>query len=408
MKRLKTPLAGLLLACLTLLSACAPFRPEALEAGTVSRRPPAVVAISLMDAPDVDAGWGDLRCADLRDLDLSDREQDLLAADFDTRTRWPDALPEGFDPVRLLELGKDPGLGLRALHEQGVTGKGVGIAIIDQTLLTEHQEYGDRLRLYQEYHSAAQDDASVHGPAVASIALGKTVGAAPEALLYFIADDVGTGEGENFVRDMTYYAEDVDRLTALNETLPEGEKIRVISMSVGWMPDTAGAGAMEAAVSRARAAGIAVICVDSRDPLLESWMGMGRTPYGGPGRLEDCRPGAFWEEDLYNGEYWGADGSLLLVPMDRRTTASPAGPEEYACYAEGGMSWAVPWVAGLYALACQVKPEVTYEEFLAAAQATARPVSAERGGREYPYGRVVDPAALLAALEGAAVSSVLK
>ena len=84
----------------------------------------------------------------------------------------------------------------------------MGIAIIDQTLLTEHQEYGDRLRFYQEYHSAAQDGASVHGPAVASIALGKTVGAAPEALLYFIADDVGTGEGKNFVRDLSYYAGD--------------------------------------------------------------------------------------------------------------------------------------------------------------------------------------------------------
>ena len=56
-------------------------------------------------------------------------------------------------------------------------------------------------------------------------------------------------------------------------------------------------------------------------------------------------------------------------------------------------------MAGLYALACQVKPEVTYEEFLAAAQATARPVSVWRGGEtEYPYGRAVDPAALLEAL----------
>lgn len=401
MKHLKTPLAGLLLACLTLLSACAPPQPDILEADTVCRRPPAVT-ISLMDDPDVDAGWGDLRCADLRDLDLSDR--DLFAVDFDTRTRWPAALPEGFDPARLLELGKDPGLGLRALHEQGVTGKGVGIAIIDQTLLTEHQEYGDRLRLYQEYHSAAQDDASTHGPAVASIALGKTVGAAPEALLYFIADDVGRGEGENFVRDMTYYAEDVDRLTALNETLPEGEKIRVISMSVGWMPDTAGAEEIESAIRRARAAGIAVVCVNSRDPLLEPWVGMGRTPYGDPDSPEDCRPGAFWEESLYNGEYRGGDGSLLLVPMDRRTTASPAGPEEYAYFSEGGMSWAVPWVAGLYALACQVKPEVTFEEFLAAAQATAHPVSIWKDeNTEYPYGKVVDPAALLAALEGAAV-----
>lgn len=380
---------------LALLAACAPPRSGSRPASMICRRPPAVT-VPLVDGPNIDAGWGDFRCADLREWDLADMDEALFAADFDTRTRWPEELPEDFDPERLLELGKDPGLGLREIHGRGITGKGVGIAIIDQTLLVEHQEYADRLRYYQEYHGAAKEDASTHGAAVASIALGETVGTAPEALLYFIADDLGGSGGE---RDMTHYAEDVDRLTALNETLPEEERIRVISMSVGWMPDTPGAEEMETAVARARERGIAVICVNSRDPLLEPWMGMGREPYGDPNALEDCRPGAFWEEYLYSGEYRGADGSLLLVPMDRRTAASPAGEGEYAYFAEGGMSWTAPYVAGLYALACQVKPEVTYEEFLAAAQATARPVSVRSvEGREYPYGRVVDPAALLARL----------
>ena len=236
---------------------------------------------------------------------------------------------------------------------------------------------------------------------MASIALGKTVGAAPEALLYFIADDVGTGEGKNFVRDLSYYAGDVDRFIALNETLPEEEKIRVISMSVGWMPEDRGAEAMEAAIARARAAGIAVVCVNSRDPLLEPWMGMGRSRYGSYNNRGDLRPGAFWEEQLYSGEYRGADGSLLLVPMDRRTAASPAGPEEYTHFPEGGMSWAAPWVAGLYALACQVKPEVTFEEFLAAAQATAHPVSIRTDETtEYPLRKSRGPGGAAGAAEG--------
>ena len=220
------------------------------------------------------------------------------------------------------------------------------------------------------------------------------MGVAPEALLYFIADGLGSGE-----KDMTWYAGDVDRLTALNATLPEDEKIRVISMSVGWMPDTAGAEAMDAAIARARAAGIAVVCVNSRDSLLEPWMGMGRRRYGDYNNWVDLRPGAFWKELLYSGEYRGADGSLLLVPMDRRTAASPAGESEYAHFSEGGMSWVAPYVAGLYALACQVKPEATFEAFLAAARDTARPIYIwPEKGKEYPYGRVVDPAALLEAL----------
>ena len=380
-----------------LLPGCVPLGAE--TPGAVSRRPEAEAVFGEPTPQDL-LSSGDLRGADLREMDLSGLEDALFSSDFDTNTQWPEVLPDAFDPARLLDLGKDPGLGLRKLHEQGVTGKGVGVAIIDQPLLVEHQEYRDRLRLYQEYRGAAEEPASVHGPAVASIALGETVGAAPEALLYFIADDLGIGDGENFVRDMTYYAEDVDRLVALNETLPEGEKIRVISMSVGWMPDTPGAKELEAAIDRARAAGVAVVCVNSRDPLLEPWMGMGRRRGGDYNNQADFRPGAFWKDLLYSGEFRGADGSLLLVPMDRRTAASPAGEDAYACFAEGGMSWVVPYVAGLYALACQVKPEVTYEEFLAAAQATARPVSIWRDGEtEYPYGKAVDPAALLAALE---------
>ena len=149
MKRRIYPFLCLLLA---LLTACAPPPNETRAAAVICRRP-AAVAVSVVNDPDTDAGWGDFRCADLRDWDLSDMEEELFAADFDTRTQWPENLPGNFDPERLLELGKDPGLGLQALHEQGITGKGVGIAIIDQTLLVEHREYADRLRLYQEYHT---------------------------------------------------------------------------------------------------------------------------------------------------------------------------------------------------------------------------------------------------------------
>jgi hypothetical protein len=50
-------------------------------------------------------------------------------ATFDTFTIWPNRLPLLFDPGLILELGKNPGLGLRALHAAGVTGKGSGLAV---------------------------------------------------------------------------------------------------------------------------------------------------------------------------------------------------------------------------------------------------------------------------------------
>lgn len=96
-----------------------------------------------------------------------------------------------FDPSRQLELRKDPGLGVRRLHERGIDGHGISIGIIDQPLLVDHVEYRDRLRSYEEIHSPAGAPAQMHGPAVASIAVGRTVGVAPGADVYYIAEQHG-------------------------------------------------------------------------------------------------------------------------------------------------------------------------------------------------------------------------
>jgi hypothetical protein len=123
----------------------------------------------------------DYRSTNLSALDLTHSLDGLLTSDFDTKTVWPSTkkLPAGFDIQKIMEFGKDPGLGIRHLHAQGITGSGVGIAIIDQPMLVDHQEYATRLRLYEEINVAPNEHSAMHGPAVASIAVGKTVGVAP-------------------------------------------------------------------------------------------------------------------------------------------------------------------------------------------------------------------------------------
>ena len=39
-----------------------------------------------------------------------------------------------------MENGKNPGLGIRALHGQGITGEGVSVAIIDEAIFLEPPE----------------------------------------------------------------------------------------------------------------------------------------------------------------------------------------------------------------------------------------------------------------------------
>ena len=129
--------------------------------------------------------------------------------------RLPTGLPAGFDPQQVIELGKVPGLGVRKLHSLGINGAGVSIAIINQTLLVDHQEYADRLKWYEKYNGKSFP-AQMHAPAVASIAVGKTVGVAPQAALYFLAD--------NDMATYSHLAQSVRRIIAINQTLPEGRK----------------------------------------------------------------------------------------------------------------------------------------------------------------------------------------
>jgi len=176
----------------------------------------------------------DLRSSDLTKLDLSVSMDNLLNADFDSKTQWPtaDKMPANFDWQNIMETGKNPGLGTRALHDGEITGKGVGIAIIDQPLLIDHQEYKDRLRLYEEINVLPDTEATMHGAAVSSIAVGKTLGVAPDADLYYIGSWTGDWETDtnNFTWNFNYYAQAIHRILEINRDLPDDHKIRVIAL----------------------------------------------------------------------------------------------------------------------------------------------------------------------------------
>jgi hypothetical protein len=344
---------------------------------------------------DSDALWQmDLRSYDLSALDLRGSLNDLLYASFDDRTVWPpdDQMPQDFDWQRIMELGKNPGLGIRDLHAQAITGRGVGIAIIDQTLLVDHQEYAGRLRLYEEMDDITDGwlISQMHGPAVASIAVGETTGVAPGADLYYIATARG-GRGEDF----SYMARGIRRILELNQQLPEDRKIRVISMAISWGPDVMGYDQVTAASEEAKAAGMLVVCSSIERVHGFKFHGLGRAPLSDPDSFESYEPGSWWAEEFYAGERFS---DRLLIPMDSRTTASPLNNDEYVFYRQGGWSWSIPYIAGVYALAAQVDPAITPERFWSSAMETGRTIELEHNGEIIPLGPIMDPVALIDAL----------
>jgi hypothetical protein len=236
----------------------------------------------------------------------------------------PSALPRTVrhpPPLRVAlpaaEAAVNPGPEVRRLHARGITGRHVGIAIIDRPLLVEHREYADRLRWYDEIDTAGGEPAGWHSTAVASIAAGRTVGVAPAADLYFVGLGMnwrGEPWGNLFVaaRRAAHtglpLALAIRRILDMNRRLEPDRKIRVMSISIG--------GGAEDAIAEARRAGIFVSTSD-----------------------------------------------LPMAPMGPVTIASPAGTEAYTTHKRPALSWAIAWWAGRYALACQEDPSMTPERF---------------------------------------------
>jgi hypothetical protein len=340
----------------------------------------------------------DLRGRDLSKLDLRASLEDLMYADFDDSTVWPglDRMPAAFDWQKIMELGKNPGLGVRRLHEKGITGRGVKVAIIDQPLLVDHQEYAGRVRLYEEMDLQGRTAPAMHGAAVASIALGKTVGVAPEAELYYIARLGGS----------SCQARCIHRIVEANAQLPKDNKIRVLSMSKGWMPSDEGYKEIMEEVQKAQAAGMLIVCTGG--PYLREgfdFSALGRSPLADPDVVESYEPGLFLAKYFW-ARPSSPSGKSFSVPMDSRTTASPGGIDQYVFYRIGGMSWAVPYVAGVYALAVQVDFAMTPERFWGLAVRTGRTIDLNRNGLMKSLGPILDPVRLIGAIQAGETPNV--
>jgi len=335
------------------------------------------------------SGVRDLRFFDLTNADLSNNTTELGLATFSSNTIWPANTPNDFSPEEILILGKNPGLGVRSLHERGITGEGVGIAIIDFNLLSSHEQYADSLRLYELYRTINQT-AVMHGPVVASVAVGEDTGVAPKADLFFIATMWGAILPPFAIPSYSRIVSSIERILEINNYLPESERIRVISISRGfalWQP---GANALRQVIDRANEQGVFVITTFTEHNFDFYLRGLSREPMADPDEISSYTLGLLFTNDRNIDTT-----NHLFVPTDSRTVASHTGDADYIFLRRGGNSLATPWLAGLYALCVQVYPNITPELFITIAFETGDVLHRNN----YTLGTIVNPVRLIEALE---------
>jgi len=290
----------------------------------------------------------------LAEADLRGKADVLRKTTFNTRTRWPppERMPEGFDPAEVIRRGMDPGLGVRELHRRGITGRGVAVAIIDQPLPPDHDEYRGKVARYTAI-DVGDASKSMHGPAVTSLLVGGACGTAPEASLYYWAEP-------SWKADFAQRTKALEEIMAFNRSRPAAERIRVVSVSIGLSP-LKNLGRWKKALKRAAKSGLVVVHCSL------DIAGLERPLDSDPDRADQYVISHSFERAAK------MPPGLLYVPMDGRTVADPAGPSDYTFWAAGGLSWTAPYVAGVIALGFQVDPELKAEEIFPLLKTTGAP-----------------------------------
>jgi subtilisin family serine protease len=318
--------------------------------------------------------YQDVRFADV-DGEVELDAQALANLTFNRLTSWSMAtsiLAEG-----ILAAHAYPGLGIGNLHARGIRGAGVSVAIIDQNLAGEHPEFRGKIRNYVDLGcDQAADKGSMHGPAVASLLVGENVGTAPEAKLYYFAVP-------SWKKDAKYYAEALDLIIEANRGLPPQERIRVVSVSAApsgdGSPFELNTKSWDEAVRRAQRAGLLVLdCTTTY-----GFISPGYAAFEDPDNLAAFRSG--WP----GGPSAPTPRGKLCAPTSFRTIAEEylRGEYSYQYTCRGGLSWAIPYVAGACALAWQVNPNLSAAEMKALLLKSAYTTAGKA--------RVIDPVALV-------------
>jgi hypothetical protein len=285
---------------------------------------------------------------DLSAMDLSKVSINVLSEIvFNTETLWPprERMPEGFDPQAFLESRAYQPFGMDALRSRGVTGAGVAVAVIDKPIDGDHPEFSGRMRYIEVAGAATPNGRHFHGISCASIIGGRTCGLAPEACLYYFAVPDNGRNQENYLAAM-------DMLLELNRSLPDGGKIRIVSISDTIMHSPA-TGKLRLAIDAAEKEGIDVNYAD--------YLNKRTIAFGGlePSKDRDD-PDSYVLSRMLRRT--GSLTSALYLPSDRRATADNSGGYRY--WPMGGFSWAIAYVTGLSALAYQVDPEIRLPEIV--------------------------------------------
>ncbi len=316
-----------------------------------------VEPVETVSSVEVVKPFSDLRYIEYAGFKKVYEKDEIIQEDIITYTFNEKTILKGYEDQQkqIMENGKNPGLGVRSLHALGITGKGVNVAIIDQNMLLDHPEFeGKIVKYYDTGCEQSENRGSMHGPAVTSILVGETNGVAPDANVYYAA-------APSWKADSQYFADALYWVIDENKKLPANEKIHVVSVSGApsgqGSPFTTNLESWDEAVLAAQNEGILVL-----DCRLDDTTGIIYQAFYDPSNPDDValvKGGTPQSHQVISNQYIG-------VPTSYRTVAEEydLGDCSYQYTGKGGLSWGIPYAAGVLALGWQLNPNLSSDEMI--------------------------------------------
>jgi len=300
-------------------------------------------------------------------------------------------------PTRMEKVAKS--YNLKKLHDQGITGKGVGVAIVDSGVMA-HEDYKDRISLFIDLTKDQKEepyDEHGHGTHIAGIiagdgkrSKGKYVGVAPEANIIGIKvlNHFGGGYLSAYIRGIQLAVENMDEYN-----------IKVLNFSLGLNQNSSyHFDPMAMAVEEAVKAGLTVVVAGGNEGHMTGTIS---TPGIAPnaitvGGLDDR---AMPTKRVARFSSYGPTRYDNIMKPD---VIAP-GYEIYSTSISNnyidrtGTSMSAPIVSGLAAMLYQLKPDLTPDEVKEIIKETAVPLPKEP---EYAQGKgEIDPEAAIKKLK---------
>ena len=268
---------------------------------------------------------------DYSQYNFSDYEQHYYEISFHNTSILPkkEFLPKELDLDRIFEWSNTPVLGIQLLHEQGITGKGVNIAYIDQPLRQTHESIQGKNINYRwlDFDDYQDGGTSMHGISVASLILGDNVGAAPDVNLYFIGHPA-------YSRDQRSHAAAIYEVIEINKTLSKEEQIRLIGFSDNPDSSENNIQAFLDAVEIAKEHGILVLFANNNRATIKPFLD---------------------RNDPLNYEVGYINSTKVAFPTTY-TIGNGQFDNQYTFWPSAGTSWTTPVAISLAAMALQVDP----------------------------------------------------